>query len=315
MDALRNFVLDFLSTPAILVGIIILIGLVAQRKRFTEVIRGTLKGILGFLILGAGAGVIVDSLAPFGEMFQEAFNMSGVVPNNEAIVATALEDYGTATAIIMVIGMAANILVARFSRLKYIFLTGHHTLFMAALIGVVFTVAGLEGFLLYVLGGLMLGLVMAFFPALAQPFMRKITGKDNIALGHFSTITYVLSAWIGSLVGKNSKSTEDIKFPKGLAFLRDTSVAIGLTMLILYLIVALAAGPTFLREGLGVEENIVIFAIIQGITFAAGVYIVLQGVRMVIDEIVPAFKGFSDKIVPDSSFTTALLRVAHEGLV
>ena len=300
MDALRNFVLDFLSTPAILVGIIILIGLVAQRKRFTEVIRGTLKGILGFLILGAGAGVIVDSLAPFGEMFQEAFNMSGVVPNNEAIVATALEDYGTATAIIMVIGMAANILVARFSRLKYIFLTGHHTLFMAALIGVVFTVAGLEGFLLYVLGGLMLGLVMAFFPALAQPFMRKITGKDNIALGHFSTITYVLSAWIGSLVGKNSKSTEDIKFPKGLAFLRDTSVAIGLTMLILYLIVALAAGPTFLREGLGVEENIVIFAIIQGITFAAGVYIVLQGVRMVIDEIVPAFKGFSDKIVPDA---------------
>jgi PTS system ascorbate-specific IIC component len=305
MDSVRQFVLDFLGTPAILVGIIIFIGLIAQKKRSTEVLRGTLKGILGFLILGAGAGVIVGALEPFGKMFQEAFNMSGVVPNNEAIVATALEDFGTATALIMVIGMATNILIARFTQLKYIFLTGHHTLFMAALIAVVFEVGGLSGILLYVLGGLMLGLVMAFFPFLAQPTMRKITGKDNIALGHFSTVTYVISAWIGSKVGKNSKSTEDIKFPKGLAFLRDTSVAIGLTMVVLYLIVAIAAGPAFLSDtvangGLGIDQNFIIFAILQGITFAAGVYIVLQGVRMVIDEIVPAFKGFSDKIVPNA---------------
>ncbi|MGM0436059.1 MAG: PTS ascorbate transporter subunit IIC [Bacillota bacterium] len=300
MDAVRQFILDFLSTPAILIGVIILIGLIAQKKRSSEVLRGTFKGILGFLILGAGADVVVGSLQPFGSMFQEAFNMSGVVPNNEAITATALEDYGTATAIIMVIGMATNILVARFSQLKYIFLTGHHTLFMAALIAVVFKVGGLDGILLYVFGGLMLGLVMAFFPALAQPYMRKITGKDNIALGHFSTVTYVISSWIGSVVGKNSKSTEDIKFPKGLAFLRDTSVAIGLTMVVLYLIVGIAAGPAFLADELGVEQNFIIFAILQGITFAAGVYIILQGVRMVIDEIVPAFKGFSDKIVPDA---------------
>lgn len=34
----------------------------------------------------------------------------------------------------------------------------------------------------------------------------------------------------------------------------------------------------------------------QSITFAAGVYIILQGVRMVIAEIVPAFKGISDKV-------------------
>ena len=41
------------------------------------------------------------------------------------------------------------------------------------------------------------------------------------------------------------------------------------------------------------------FSIMQSITFAAGVYIILQGVRMVIAEIVPAFKGISDKLVPE----------------
>jgi len=37
-------------------------------------------------------------------------------------------------------------------------------------------VAGFEGILLYLFGGMALGLTMAFFPAIAQPTMRKITG-------------------------------------------------------------------------------------------------------------------------------------------
>ncbi|MCV5737159.1 PTS ascorbate transporter subunit IIC, partial [Escherichia coli] len=42
------------------------------------------------------------------------------------------------------------------------------------------------------------------------------------------------------------------------------------------------------------------FALMQSITFAGGVYVILQGVRMVIAEIVPAFKGISDKLVPNA---------------
>jgi len=300
MSSIILFIQELLQSPQILIGLIVLIGLIAQKKPVNEVVRGTLKAILGFVIIGAGAGILVGSLDYFGQLFQEAFNVQGVVPNNEAIAARALEDYATYTAGIMVIGMGANILIARFSRLKYIFLTGHHTLFMAALIAVVLKVAGLDGVLLYVLGGMALGLTMVIFPAIGQRYMREVTKSDDIALGHFSTTTYFLSGFFGKLVGKGSKSTEDMKFPQSLSFLRDSSVSIALTMLIMYLITTIAAGPAFVADELGIADNYIIFAFIQSLTFAAGVYIVLQGVRMVITEIVPAFKGWSDKLVPDA---------------
>ena len=46
---------DILGTPAILVGLFALIGLLLQKKDVANVISGTLKTIMGFVILGAGA--------------------------------------------------------------------------------------------------------------------------------------------------------------------------------------------------------------------------------------------------------------------
>ena len=81
-----NFVVDILKVPSVLVGLIALIGLVAQKKSFSDVVKGTIKTILGFIVLGGGATVLVGSLNPLGGMFEHAFNIQGIIPNNEAIV-------------------------------------------------------------------------------------------------------------------------------------------------------------------------------------------------------------------------------------
>ncbi|EIJ78402.1 PTS system ascorbate-specific transporter subunit IIC [Bacillus methanolicus PB1] len=295
-----KLMMDILSQPAILIAIISLIGLILQKKPANEIIKGTTKSFLGFLVIAAGAKILVGSLEPFGKMFQEAFHVNGVVPINEAIVAMALTEYGSATALIMFFGMLANILVARFTRFKYIFLTGHHTLYMACMIAIILVVSGLKGVSLIVVGSITLGLIMAVFPAMAQPFMRKIVGNDNVGFGHFSTVGYVLSGLVGKVVGKGSQSTENINFPKGLGFLRDTSVTIALTMTILYSIIALFAGPTYVEKELSDGTHYLVFSVIQAVTFAAGVFVILSGVRLVLAEIVPAFKGISTKLVPNS---------------
>lgn len=295
-----NVILDILKVPAILVGLISLIGLLLQKKSASDTIKGTIKTILGFIIIGGGAGILVGALVPFGQLFEVGFNVQGIVPNNEAIVGMALKEYGTATALIMAFGMLANILIAKFTPLKYIFLTGHHTFYMACMIAVILAVGGLTGTTLIGVGALVLGFIMAFFPAIAQPVMRKIVGSDDVAFGHFGTVGYLLSAWVGSLVGKHSKSTEEMTLPKNLSFLRDSSISISLTMSILYIMVAVAAGPQYVEQNLSGGQNYIVFAIVQAITFAAGVYVILQGVRLLLAEIVPAFTGISQKLVPNA---------------
>lgn len=300
MQTILDLIVDVLSQPAILVALIAFIGLVVQKKPVSVVTSGTIKTILGFLVLSAGAGVVVQSLEPFGKIFQHAFGVQGGVPNNEAIISIALEKYGTTAALIMVFGMLVNILIARVSNLKFIFLTGHHTFYMAAFLAIILMVGHIKGVLTVILGALILGLIMAVFPALAQPTMRKITGNDQVALGHFGTVSYWAAGEVGKLFKGHSKSTEEINFPKGLSFLRESTISISLTMILLYLIASLFAGVGYVHDEISKDQNFIVFSLIQGVTFAAGVFIILTGVRLILAEIVPAFKGISEKLVPHS---------------
>ena len=89
MEFLKIIGNDILTSPAFLLGIISLVGLLALKKPFNKLITGTLKPILGYIMLGAGADFIVKNLDPLGKMIQEGFGITGVVPNNEAITSIA----------------------------------------------------------------------------------------------------------------------------------------------------------------------------------------------------------------------------------
>lgn len=85
---------------------------------------------------------------------------------------------------------------------------------MSMMVAVILATAGMEGTLLVVVGSLIVGFCMVFFPAIAHPYMKKITGSDDVAIGHFSTISYVLAGFIGSKFGNKEHSTEDMNVPK-----------------------------------------------------------------------------------------------------
>lgn len=294
-----DFFQEILSNAAILVGLLALVGLVAARASLPDVVTGTLKTILGFLILGGGAGILIAALDPLGTMISEGLGLQGVVPTNEAVVALAQENFGAQTAGIMGLAFVVNLALARFTKLRYVFLTGHHVFFMAALTAVTIGVTGMEGWQLLITGALITGSVMVLMPAIAMPFMRRITGGEEIAMGHFGTLAYVSAGLVGSGVGDPEKSTEDFDVPRGLSFFRDSLISTAVAMLVVYLIFAIIAGPTLVTELAG-GSNPWVFAIMQALTFAAGVWIILVGVRMIIGEIVPAFEGISERLIPNA---------------
>ncbi|NLJ17553.1 PTS ascorbate transporter subunit IIC [Globicatella sulfidifaciens] len=300
MEALLSFFTDILQEPAFLMGIVTLVGLVALRKPKHQVLTGTLGPILGYLMLSAGANVIVTNLEPLSVMIETGFNITGVVPNNEAVVSVAQSILGVETMSILVVGLLFNLLIARFTRYKYVFLTGHHSFFMAALLSAVLGALGLEGTQLILIGGFMLGSWSAISPAIGQKYTLKVTDGDDVAMGHFSSIGYYVSAWIGGIVGKDSKSTEEIELPESLSFLRNTTISTALTMLIFYLVAAIAAGSEFVVNELSGGVNAYVFAITSAFSFAVGVAIVYAGVRMILADLIPAFQGIADKVIPNA---------------
>jgi PTS system ascorbate-specific IIC component len=99
------------------------------------------------------------------------------------------------------------------------------------------------------------------------------------------------------LFGNPDQSSEDIKMPEGLNFFKDTAISVSLVMVIIYVITALFAGKEFVGTLSG-DKDYITFSILNGLGFAAGVLILLQGVRMFLGEIVPAFRGIAMKLVP-----------------
>ena len=143
------------------------------------------------------------------------------------------------------------------------------------------------------------GAFATLMPAMAQPILRKITGGDDIALGHFCTFGYIFAALVSKLVGDKSKSCEELKLPKSVEFLQDTYLSVMVVMIPFYLIVAAIAGPKASAEFCG-DTNYMVFAFLQAMQFVVGLYILLSGVRLLLAEIVPAFQGISQKLVPNA---------------
>lgn len=292
-----DFIVSVLSNPAIILAIIAAVGLIALKKSPSDIIKGTLKTIFGFLILQQGAGIIVNALIPFSTMFNEAFGLTGVVAEDNALVAAVQTVLGKETAFILVFSFLINLIIARFTRWKYIFLTGHMMFSFAGTMAIVFHQMGISSMKTIVLGSIIQGISMVLFPAISQPFVRKVTGNDNVAFGFWGSSWISMSGWVGGKLGNKEQSSEEVKVPKSLDFLKDMSVLMGIVMVVIYVVTSFFVDKATMAEIAG-GQNTLQFVIMSALTFVVGILILLQGVRMFLGEIVPAFKGVGEKIVP-----------------
>lgn len=326
-----SFIKDFIGTPAILVGIFSMLGSILLRKKMTEVITTFFKTAAGFLIVSGGATVLVAALSNFQILFEDLFGLKGAIPNNEGLagimsqIAPKISSLGS---IIMVLSMLLNIALAYGSRFKYIYLSGHVLFYMSISLSSVMVLSGFDlnnvgdYAISLISSSLIMSLYMVLSCAMLSRWTKMITKTNDITVAHSGSFSYAMGGLIGELVfkikkGVNIKSTEEIKFPKGLQFFRNTFISMATTMLIVFLIVYVPEGIMYnagikeLPHDKNIAEQIknifssgaqnwLVRAIVEAFTFAAGVEIILLGVRMVIGELVPSFKGISEKLIKNA---------------
>src|SRR5699024_9898208 len=228
-----NFIINNILTEAsITIAILAMLGLIIQKKPGSEVASGTFKTMLGFLVLTAGSGVIIESLEYFGEIFAEAFGLEGIIPSIEAINGQAMGDLGLGNqiALTFLAIFVVNIILARITRFKYIFLTGQALLWMATMTTLFGYYVGLRGYSLILFGGIIGSLFALLLTDILYQFVRQISDSDKTALVYFCTIGYAVTAGVSIAIEDKSKSTEHIAFPKGFSFHQDTYLGVGAIM-------------------------------------------------------------------------------------
>lgn len=293
---------------ALIMGLIAMIGLLLQKKSATDVMSGTMKTVIGFMVFNIGSNAMSAVVTTFTELFNAGFGIEGVTTQVEVATGLALNTYGTEVAMVMLLGFVMNLLFAKFTRFKSIFLTGQHFLYFACVIALVFIANDMPTLVTIVVGGVLLGFCGAALPTLCQPFMNKIIGTDNLSMGHFNCIGYAFSGYVGKAIGKMSgekeqKDASNVKMPKFFELFRDFIFSVALFMVVLFYVAVIACAVNgkmdIVKEYAG-NDVWFIYPFLQGLQFAAGMSVLIYGVRQFIAEITAAFVAISEKYIPNS---------------
>ena len=297
MKEILDFCVSFFRNPALFMGLVVAIGLILQRKPIDAILKGIFKGIIGMVILLKGVDIVVSSITPLANAFSGLFNTQSNSTLGDFNV--FLGQYGSYVGLILLCGFVINIIIARYTRFKTIYLTGnilfwYPMLFLA--VGIENNVSGLK---LFIFTLIMYILVITIFPYILRKHVKYVTGNDSFTIGHTASIYCLLGSYIGKLVGQKDKNIENLNLPKSLSFFRDKNITAEIVMFIVYIIVGLFIGKES-RIAIYGSEPLITYSLIQGITFAAGMIILLTGVRMILGEIIPSFKGIADKLAKGS---------------
>lgn len=304
-DVLQWIATNIFNEVAVLIGLITLVGLLLQRKPLEDVVSGAVRATLGVIILFIGIDVFVGGLLSFQAVVASA---TGAEPPQAAsTLGDFLGTHGGTIALVITVAFLIHLLVVRLLRLRYVYLTGHLMFWISVIVtAALVEVMGADtsqGTLVWI-GALIVAAYWTVQPIYISGLMRKVIGSDDWGYGHTSSAACYIAGKAGPLVGSKEKhDTEKLNLPKRLAFFKDINVSTAVVIGVIMLVAMAFADRAIVNEQAASYKQDVnpwIWGIIVGLRFAGGIAVLLFGVRMFLAEIVPAFKGISEKLIPGS---------------
>lgn len=306
MDALKDtlqwFANNLFNEVAILIGLIVLAGLWLQRKKVEEIIAGSMRAVIGIYILQAGISVFVAGLVSFQTILANAFGLEP--PEATGSLDTFLADQGGTIAMVITVAFLVHVAFVKLLHLKYVYLTGHLMFWMSFVVvaSLVTAWSSLTQLQLVLIGSAIISVYWTVQPMYMANKMRRVTGNDEWGYAHTSSSNAYLAAAAGKYLGDPEKEdAEKVKLPARLSIFKDINVSTGIVITAIML-AAMAFADNAVRVAQAAaydpDVNPWVWAVIQSLKFAAGIAILLFGVRMFLAEVVPAFKGVSDRVIP-----------------
>lgn len=323
--AIWNFFATYILRQApYMIGFITLIGYALMKKKWYDILGGTLKAIIGMLILNVGSGGLVSNFRPILAGLKDRFNLTACVIDpyygQNAVTAGVEEVFGKGFSQVMtllLIAFIVNILLVRFNKVtkcRTLFTTGHVQVQQAATAYwlIMFALPALlkNDVLMLVVMSVILGAYWAVGSNLTVKPMQELTDGAGFAIAHQQMfgirLGYIVADKVfGTNGGKKEKEIKkvgDMEMPGFFSIFNENMVCTAILMTVFFgAIMTVIGRPYFIEKGnIKEADSFFMYVLNTCLNFAVYLAILQLGVRTFVTELTASFQGIADKLLPSS---------------